>query len=80
MKRKQWITLAAAGALAAVALVWLIRPAPVRVDTAVVAWPEVQRICGARMSVLLEQPPRWAVDTFPNDEEWQALQAARVEP
>jgi hypothetical protein len=28
----------------------------------------------------LERPPRWAVDTFPNDAEWQALLAARVEP
>lgn len=49
-------------------------------DTAVVPWADVQQICGARLSVLGEQPPRWAVDTFPSDEEWQALLAARVEP
>jgi hypothetical protein len=27
-----------------------------------------------------EQPRRWAVDTFPDAAEWQALWAARVEP
>jgi hypothetical protein len=49
-------------------------------DTAFVPWGEAQRICGARMRPAPEYPPRWAVDTFPDDTEWQALWAARVEP
>jgi hypothetical protein len=50
------------------------------VETVVVPWAAVQSICGSRLCALREQPPRWAVDTFPNDVEWRALVAARVEP
>jgi hypothetical protein len=49
-------------------------------DTAFVPWDQAQKICGARMRLTAEQPRRWAVDTFPDDAQWQALWAARVEP
>lgn len=49
-------------------------------DTAFVPWDEAQRICGERMRAAPEHPRRWAVATFPDDAEWQALWAARVEP
>jgi hypothetical protein len=49
-------------------------------DTAFVPWDEAQRICGARMRAAPEHPRRWAVATFPDDAEWQALRAARMEP
>jgi hypothetical protein len=49
-------------------------------DTAFVPWHEAQRICGARMRAAPEHPRRWAVAAFPDDAEWQALWAARVEP
>jgi hypothetical protein len=49
-------------------------------DTAFVPWDEARRICGARMRAASEHPRRWTVDTFPDDAEWQALWAARVEP
>lgn len=49
-------------------------------DTAFVPWSDAQRICSARMRATPERPRRWAVDTFPNDAEWRALWAARLEP
>jgi hypothetical protein len=42
-----------------------------------VQWTDAHRLCGARMTAVAEQPPRWMVDTFPGPEEWQALLAAQ---
>ena len=39
-----------------------------------VAWKDVVEICGARMSPTEDELPRFEVDSFPNAQEWTALQ------
>jgi hypothetical protein len=45
-------------------------------DRAFVPWEAVVKICGHYMRAQQEDPPRWLVSEFPNDSEWEKLQAA----
>jgi hypothetical protein len=38
-----------------------------------VPWADVLAICGNRLSATAEQPERFLVDSFPDDNEWAAL-------
>ncbi len=46
-------------------------------DRALVSWEDAIRICGHYMKPQSEDPPRWFVNEFPNDAEWQQLQAIK---
>jgi hypothetical protein len=47
-------------------------------DRALVPWEDAVRICGHYMELKKEDPPRWFVTEFPNDAEWQQLQAIKA--
>ena len=40
-----------------------------------VNWPDVMAVCGARLQPTAENPARYFVDSFPDEEEWRALSA-----
>jgi len=41
----------------------------------IVEWPDVIAVCGNRLQATQENPPRFLIDSFPDEVEWQKLKA-----